>query len=94
MRRPAWDAARAAGQVALPAHEAFLHCCTAEQLDFVLAKHFAGATDLAVLALDAASVPAKLRWEVSEPNLPPFPHIYGPIPCGAVRRVTIRDARA
>jgi uncharacterized protein (DUF952 family) len=88
--RTAWEQACQAGQHA-PVQD-FLHCCTPAQLGFVLAKHFAGATGLLVLTFDPASVPAELRWVHSEPGLPPFPHLYGPIPVAAVRSVTPVDA--
>ena len=89
LRADAWEAAQAAGEHAPPelARDGFLHCCTQAQLDFVLSRHFvAGATDLVLLAFEADEVPARLVWENSEPDQEPFPHLYGPIPCRAVRR--------
>jgi uncharacterized protein (DUF952 family) len=87
LSRDAWDAARATGQHA-PDPEAFLHCCTQAQLDFVLARHFAGATNILVLTFESDEVPAELRWVKSEPDQAPFPHLYGPIPISAVRRAS------
>jgi len=87
LTRDAWDAARAIGQHA-PGQEGFLHCCTPAQLDFVLARHFAGATNIRVLTFEANEVPAELRWVESEPDQAPFPHLYGPIPYSAVRRAS------
>jgi uncharacterized protein (DUF952 family) len=90
----AWDAALQAGQYA-PAEldrDGFLHCCTPAQLEFVLARHFAGATGLVVLGFDSEDVPGVVRWVKSEPDQPPFPHLYGPIPCSAVRRAVPRLA--
>jgi uncharacterized protein (DUF952 family) len=86
----AWDAARAAGGHAPPelARDGFLHCCTPAQLGFVLTRHFAGVTDLLVLTFETDEVPAELRWVESEPDQAPFPHLYGPIPCEAVRVAT------
>jgi uncharacterized protein (DUF952 family) len=83
-----WTAALPAGLYAPPelARDGFLHCCTAAQLGFVLTRHFAGATDLLVLTFETDEVPGELRWEQSEPDQDPFPHLYGPIPCSAVRR--------
>jgi uncharacterized protein (DUF952 family) len=66
------------------ARDGFLHCCTPEQLGFVLSRHFAGATHLVVLTFDSRDVAAKLRWVKSEPDQSAFPHLYGPIPCQAV----------
>jgi uncharacterized protein (DUF952 family) len=58
----------------------FLHCCTEAQLSFVLARHFAGRTGLLVLRFDEAAVEGYIRWEQSEPDQDPFPHIYGSLP--------------
>jgi len=82
----AWATARNTGQHAPPelARDGFLHCCKPSQLDFVLARHFAGVSDLLVLTFDPAAVPAELRWVKSEPDQEPFPHLYGPLPCAAV----------
>ena len=60
----------------------FLHLCTEAQLPFVLRRHFAGRTDLSVLRIDPAGL--DVRWEVSEPGMHPFPHLYGPLPAAAV----------
>lgn len=86
----AWDAAREAGRHAPTElhRDGFLHCCTAAQLDFVLSRHFAGRTDLLVLTFEANELPAGLHWVVSEPGQAAFPHLYGPIPCTAVRSAT------
>jgi len=88
LTKAAWQAAREAGLYAPPAlaRDGFLHCCTAAQLGFVLARHFAGAVDLVVMTFETDDVPATLRWADSEPNQAPFPHLFGPIPCSAVRR--------
>jgi uncharacterized protein (DUF952 family) len=88
LTKAAWDAALAAGVHAPPdlARDGFLHCCTPEQLGFVLARHFAGATDLVVLTFETDAVPHAVLWVNSEPDQKPFPHLYGPIPCDAVRR--------
>jgi uncharacterized protein (DUF952 family) len=90
LTRAAWDAARAAGAHAPPelAGDGFLHCCTPAQLDFVLRRHFADADDLLVLTFETDLVPAEVRWVKSESDQPEFPHLYGPIPCAAVRSAT------
>jgi beta-hydroxylase len=62
--------------------DGFLHLSTAEQLDQTLALHFAGQSDLVVLALDPTSIP-DLRWEASRGGAL-FPHAYGPTPIDAV----------
>jgi uncharacterized protein (DUF952 family) len=85
----AWEAAQSAGVYAPPelARDGFLHCCTAEQLGFVLARHFAGADGIVVMTFETSAVAAELRWVRSEPDHPPFPHLYGSIPVDAIRGV-------
>lgn len=77
-----WAAAQRAGAVACPPG-GFIHLCTAEQLAFVLARHFAGRTGLLVLRLDPAGL--DVRWEPSEPGMADFPHLYGELPAASVR---------
>jgi uncharacterized protein (DUF952 family) len=88
MTEAAWAIAQRDGRYAPPEldRDGFLHCCTAQQLDFVLARHFPGATGLVVITFDSNQVPADLRWVNSEPDQPPFPHLYGPIPLNAMHR--------
>ena len=64
----------------------FWHLCTPAQLEFVLARHFAGRTRLVVLHLDSALL-RDVRWEVSEPGMEAFPHLYGPLRALAVMTV-------
>ncbi len=82
--RAAWAAAKPAGGIEPPAG-GFLHLCTPAQLPFVLGQHFAGRTGLAVLRIDPAGL--DVRWEASEPGMPPFPHLYAALPARAVRAV-------
>ena len=67
--------------------DGFIHLCTATQIGFVMRRHFAGRTGLVMLHIDPARCPAPLRWERSEPDQEPFPHLYGPVPAAAVLRV-------
>ena len=62
----------------------FLHCCTKEQLPFVLTRHFAGRSGLLVLHFDPANVEGRIEWERSEPDQAPFPHLFGALPVAAV----------
>ena len=73
------------------ARDGFLHLCTPVQLGFVLGRHFAGRGGLVALRVDAARVGAMLRWERSEPDQDPFPHLYGPIPAAAIMGVEELD---
>jgi uncharacterized protein (DUF952 family) len=86
----AWAEACRLGQYAPAqlAQDGFLHCCCPEQLDFVLAKHFPAATNMLVLTFDATALAGALRWVQSEPDMPPFPHLYSAIPCSSVRAAT------
>ena len=49
-----------------------------------LAKHFAGATNLLLVAVDAAALGQSLRWETSRGG-DLFPHLYAALPLKAVR---------
>lgn len=77
-----WAASQGAGSIRCPPG-GFIHLCTAAQLAFVLARHFAGRTALLALRVDPAGL--DLRWEESEPGMAAFPHLYQSIPVGAVR---------
>ena len=62
----------------------FLHCCTEAQLAFVLQQHFPGQTGLVVLRFNPADADGRIEWERSEPDQPPFPHLYGSLPLALV----------
>ncbi len=68
-----WAEAGASGRVRCPPG-GFIHLCTPDQLDFVLQRHFTGQKGLLLLTLDPAGL--DVRWEVSEPGMAPFPHLY------------------
>ena len=79
-----WRAARAAKAVnGAP----FLHCCTPDQLPFVLGRHFAGRDGLLVLRFEAAALTDAIRWVKSEPDQEPFPHLHAPLPIALVTQV-------
>lgn len=67
--------------------EGFVHCSTRSQLAGTLARHFAGDGPLVGLVLDLPSLGSlggvELRWEESRPG-ERYPHVYGPLPVGAV----------
>ena len=58
--------------------DGFVHFSTADQLAETLAKHFAGEDGLTLLAADAETFGADLRWEPSRGGAP-FPHLYRPL---------------
>jgi uncharacterized protein (DUF952 family) len=88
-----WRAAEAVGEYrgsADDTRDGFLHFSTAAQVRASAAKHRAGEPDLFLVEVEVASLGDALRWEPaarsSRPGL--FPHIYGPLPLGAVRGAT------
>ena len=73
-----WRAACARGVYAGSAddhRDGFLHLSTAEQLAGTLSRHFAGRSDLVLVAFDAESLGEPLKWEPSRGGQL-FPHLY------------------
>jgi uncharacterized protein (DUF952 family) len=68
------------------AADGFIHFSTAAQIVESAAKHRAGQRGLVLLAVDPAALGDALRWEASRGGAL-FPHLYGALPCAAVRRV-------
>jgi uncharacterized protein (TIGR00369 family) len=66
--------------------DGYIHFSTAEQVADTAAKHFAGQSDLLLIAVDDASLGEALRYEPSRGGAL-FPHLYGPLPLAAVRAV-------
>lgn len=88
-----WRTAEAVGEYrgsADDTRDGFLHFSTAAQVRASAAKHRSGEPDLLLVEVDAAALGDALRWEPaasgSRPGL--FPHLYGPLPLGAVRGTT------
>jgi uncharacterized protein (DUF952 family) len=71
---------------AIDLQDGFIHFSTAGQVAETAAKHFAGAGDLLLIAVDAAALGGALRWEPSRGGAL-FPHLYGTLPLDAVRWV-------
>ena len=67
----------------LDERDGFIHFSTAAQVAETVAKHFAGAADLVLVAVDAGSLDGALKWEPSRGGAL-FPHLYGALPLGAV----------
>jgi uncharacterized protein (DUF952 family) len=83
----AWLAAERHGEFRgseADARDGFIHLSTAAQLVGTAAKHFAGATDLLLVAVDAGALGEALKWEPSRGG-DLFPHLYGALPLEAVR---------
>ena len=66
------------------ARDGFIHFSTAAQLAETAARHFAGATDQVLVAVDVASLGSALKWEPSRGD-DLFPHLYGPLTLAAVK---------
>ena len=76
-----WAAMQAAGRFEGSAddrRDGFIHLSAKEQVEGTLARHFAGATGLVVLAVDDAALGDALRWEPSRGGAL-FPHLYAPL---------------
>jgi uncharacterized protein (DUF952 family) len=81
-----WHAAERAGAFrgsAIDARDGFIHLSTAAQIGETAAKHFAGARDLMLVAIDADLLGDALQWEPARGGHL-FPHLYGALPLGAV----------
>jgi uncharacterized protein (DUF952 family) len=66
--------------------DGFLHFSTAEQLMGTLARHYADAHDLLLVAVEAEALGTALKWEKSRDGAL-FPHLHGDLPRDAVRWV-------
>ncbi|HUB13922.1 MAG TPA: DUF952 domain-containing protein [Acetobacteraceae bacterium] len=63
--------------------DGFIHLSTAEQLSVTVDKHFAGQTNLVVVAIDLSRLGDAVRWEPSRGG-DLFPHCHGALPLAAV----------
>ncbi|HLH92917.1 MAG TPA: DUF952 domain-containing protein [Xanthobacteraceae bacterium] len=66
--------------------DGFIHFSTAEQVRETAARHFAGAADLILLAVEAGRLGSALKWEPSRGGAL-FPHLYAELPLANVRWV-------
>lgn len=85
----AWRAALNAGVVRPPSLESvgFVHLSTPEQVHLPATALFPGRRDLVLLVVDPARLSDPVRLEPGRPEDPDgmlFPHLYGPLPTGAV----------
>jgi uncharacterized protein (DUF952 family) len=84
--RALWREAELAGLfrgAPVDARDGFIHFSTAAQVRETAARHFAGAADLMLIAVEAAALGGAVRWEVSRGG-DLFPHLYGPLSLAAV----------
>ncbi len=92
-----WRDGEAAGAYRAPslAEIGFIHCSNAEQVARVARERFADTPELVVLTIDVDLLgTSELVDEPGDPGSDePFPHVYGPIPAGAVRAVDPYELR-
>ena len=89
VRRPAWENAEAQGVFAgaeIDLIDGFIHFSTADQVAETANKHFAGQSDLLLVAVDAADLGDELKWEPSRGG-DLFPHLYGHLDVASVQFV-------
>ena len=67
--------------------EGFIHCSFQDQVAGVASRIFSGRDDLLLMEIKPDLVTAEIKVEDSYNAGVEYPHIYGPIPLGAVRRV-------
>ena len=65
------------------AEDGFIHFSTAEQAPKTVRRHFAGQTDLVLVAVDPDRLGPALVWERSRGGAL-FPHLYGSLALDAV----------
>jgi len=85
-RRPEWDQLRNQGETLgapVDLTDGYIHLSTAAQVTETAARHFAGESDLVLVALDTDALGADLRWEPSRGGQL-FPHLYRPLRSGDV----------
>lgn len=81
-----WKEASAAGRFTGTEHDlrdGFIHFSTAEQVAETAARHYAGRSELLLIAVSVAALGDALRWEPSRGGAL-FPHLYGALPTSAV----------
>lgn len=67
--------------------DGYIHFSTADQTVETAARHFRGAPDLLLVAVDEEALGEALRYEPSRGGAL-FPHLYGDLPLTAVRSVS------
>ena len=91
--RAAWLEAAGSGEYRMSTrgvtleNQGFIHCSLRHQLRGVAEVVYGDADDLVVLVIDSARVLADIRYEAPETGADKYPHIYGPLPTGAVTAV-------
>ena len=71
---------------AIDVQDGYIHFSTAGQVDETAARHFAGQTDLLLVAVDTARLGDALKYKPSRGGAL-FPHLFSPLDLSAVRWV-------
>lgn len=67
------------------ATEGFIHACTAEQVNYVVARFYANEPELTLLFIDPELVKAEVKYEsASDEQYGNFPHIFGELNTSAI----------
>lgn len=85
-RRPEWTAFRDVGHTTgapIDVADGYIHFSTAAQVAETVARHFAGESDLVLLALASDKLGPALKWEPSRGGAL-FPHLYRTLLAGDV----------
>jgi uncharacterized protein (DUF952 family) len=89
LSRELWNAAEAAGQfegAGIDLADGYIHFSTRDQVVETVEKHFAGQSDLVLVAVDAELLGDALKWEPSRGGAL-FPHLYGTLMVSSVDSV-------
>ncbi|HEX4888968.1 MAG TPA: DUF952 domain-containing protein [Alphaproteobacteria bacterium] len=81
LRQAEWRAAQEAGELTgspVDLADGYIHFSTAAQVRETAARHFSGAADLVLLAVDSGRLGKALRWEAARGG-DLFPHLYEPL---------------
>ncbi|MEM6460600.1 MAG: DUF952 domain-containing protein [Pseudomonadota bacterium] len=81
-----WSAAKRKGVfegAAIDLEDGYIHFSTAQQVAETAALHFAGKTDLLLVAVETEALGDSLRYEPSRGGAL-FPHLYGVLPMHCV----------
>ena len=87
-RRSEWDVFVAEGQSAgapIDLIDGYIHMSTSQQVVETAAKHFAGESDLVLVAIETDRLGPALKWEPSRGGAL-FPHLFAPLDLKAVTR--------
>lgn len=87
--RSQWETAEMGGVFVgaeIDLSDGFIHFSTAEQVVETVAKHFAGQTDLLLVAVETDELGEQLKWEESRGGAM-FPHLYSSLSVAAAASV-------